>query len=238
MAKQIKYGKDARKSLKSGVDQLANAVITTLGPKGRNVALDKKWGAPSVVHDGVAVAKEIELKDPFENMGAQLVKEAASKTSDVAGDGTTTATLLAQSIINKGFNKVNTDTNPMIIKIGMEKAVVELIKRIKEMSVPVKEADVAKVATISAQNEEIGKLIADALNKVGKDGVVTVEEGKGVELSVDYKEGMEFDKGYASAYFVTNPEKMESEIEDPYILITDKKISTLQRIIAFLGKSG
>ena len=229
MAKQIKYAKDARAALKKGVDQLANAVTTTLGPKGRNVALDKKWGAPNVVHDGVSVAKEIELKDPFENMGAQLVKEAASKTSDVAGDGTTTATLLAQSIINKGFDKVNTEVNPMIMRVGMEKGVVEIVNKIKELAVPVKEADVAKVATISAQSEEIGRLIADALDKVGKDGVVTVEEGKGLELSVDYKEGMEFDKGYASAYLVTNPEKMEAEIEEPYILITDKKISALKR---------
>jgi chaperonin GroEL len=234
MAKQIKYAKEARKALKSGVDQLANAVVTTLGPKGRNVALDKRWGAPNVVHDGVSVAKEIELKDPFENMGAQLIKEAASKTSDVAGDGTTTATLLAQSIINKGFDKVNTEVNPMILKVGMEKGVAEVIKRIKEMAVPVKDADVAKVATISAQSEEIGKLIADALAKVGKNGVVTVEEGKGVELYVDYKEGMEFDKGYASAYLVTNPEKMEAEVEDPYILITDKKLSNLQEFIPFL----
>jgi len=234
MAKQIKYAKDARAALKKGVDQLANAVTTTLGPKGRNVALDKKWGAPNVVHDGVSVAKEIELKDPFENMGAQLVKEAASKTSDVAGDGTTTATLLAQSIINKGFDKVNTEVNPMIMRVGMEKGVAEIIKRIKEMAVPVKDADVAKVATISAQSEEIGQLIAAALEKVGKDGVVTVEEGKGLELSVDYKEGMEFDKGYASAYLVTNAEKMEAEIEDPYILITDKKISALNELLPFL----
>jgi chaperonin GroEL len=234
MAKQIKYAKDARAALKKGVDQLANAVTTTLGPKGRNVALDKKWGAPNVVHDGVSVAKEIELKDPFENMGAQLVKEAASKTSDVAGDGTTTATLLAQSIINKGFDKVNIEVNPMIMRIGMEKGVLEIVNKIKEMAVPVKDTDVAKVATISAQSEEIGQLIADALDKVGKDGVVTVEEGKGLELSVDYKEGMEFDKGYASAYLVTNPEKMEAEIEDPYILITDKKISALNELLPFL----
>jgi chaperonin GroEL len=234
MAKQIKYAKEARIALKSGVDQLANAVVTTLGPKGRNVALDKRWGAPNVVHDGVSVAKEIELKDPFENMGAQLIKEAASKTSDVAGDGTTTATLLAQSIINKGFDKVNTEVNPMIMRVGMEKGVVEVVKKIKEMAVPVKDADVAKVATISAQSEEIGNLIAQALNKVGKDGVVTVEEGKGVELYVDYKEGMEFDKGYASAYLVTNPEKMEAEVEDPYILITDKKLANLQEFIPFL----
>ena len=234
MAKQIKYSKDAREALKKGVDQLANAVVTTLGPKGRNVALDKKWGAPTVVHDGVAVAKEIDLKDPFENMGAQLIKEAASKTSDVAGDGTTTATLLAQTIINKGFDKVNTQVNPMIMKAGMEKGVEEVVKKIKEMAVPVKEEDVAKVATISAQNEEIGKKIAEAMEKVGKNGVVTVEEGRGTELSVDYKEGMEFDKGYASAYLVTNPEKMEAEVDDPYILITDKKISNLQELLPFL----
>ena len=234
MAKQIKYSKDARASLKKGVDQLADAVTTTLGPKGRNVALDKKWGAPTVVHDGVAVAKEIELKDPFENMGAQLIKEAASKTSDVAGDGTTTATLLAQSIINKGFDKVNTEVNPMILKSGMEKGVEQVVAKIKQMSTPVKEADVAKVATISAQNEEIGKLIADALSKVGKNGVVTVEEGRGTELSIDYKEGMEFDKGYASAYFVTNADKMEAEVDDPYVLITDKKISNLQELLPFL----
>jgi chaperonin GroEL len=238
MAKQIKYSKQARALLKSGVDQLADAVTTTLGPKGRNVALDKKWGAPNVVHDGVAVAKEIELKDPFENMGAQLIKEAASKTSDVAGDGTTTATLLAQSIINKGFDKVNqtgkVKVNPMILKAGIEKGVFYVVARIKEMAVPVKQPDVAKVATISAQNEEIGILISEALDKVGKDGVVTVEEGKGTELSVDYKEGMEFDKGYSSAYLVTNPEKMEAEIEDPYILITDRKISNLQELLPFL----
>lgn len=234
MAKQIKYSKDARALLKKGVDQLANAVTTTLGPKGRNVALDKKWGAPNVVHDGVAVAKEIELKDPFENMGAQLVKEAASKTSDVAGDGTTTATLLAQSIINKGFTKVNTDANPMILKVGIEKAESEVVAKIKQMAVPVKDTDVSKVATISAQNEEIGKLIAEALKKVGRDGVVTVEEGRGTELSVEYKEGMEFDKGYASAYFVTNADRMEAEIEEPYILITDKKLSNLQEFVPFL----
>ena len=234
MAKQIKYSKEARAALKKGVDQLADAVTTTLGPKGRNVALDKKWGAPNVVHDGVSVAKEIELKDPFENMGAQLVKEAASRTSDVAGDGTTTATLLAQSIINKGFGKVNTQVNPMIMKVGMEKGVLEIVAKIKEMSVPVKDSDVAKVATISAQSEEIGKLIADALARVGKDGVVTVEEGRGTELSVDYKEGMEFDKGYASAYLVTNSDKMEAEVDDPYILITDKKISNLAELLPFL----
>ncbi|MBI2622345.1 chaperonin GroEL, partial [Candidatus Microgenomates bacterium] len=217
-----------------GVNILAKAVVTTLGPKGRNVALDKKWGAPNVIHDGVSVAKEIDLEDPFENMGAQLVKEAASKTNDVAGDGTTTATLLAQSIINNGFKNVTAGANPMILKVGMEKAVEVVIKEVGKMAKTVKEADVTKVATISAQNEQIGNLIAEALEKVGKDGIVTVEEGKGLEFSIDYKEGMEFDKGYASSYFVTNPDRMEAEIEDPYILITDKKISSIAELLPFL----
>jgi chaperonin GroEL len=234
MAKQIKYSKEARQSLIAGVNKLADAVVTTLGPKGRNVAIDKKWGAPNVVHDGVTVAKEIDLPDPFENMGAQLVKEAASKTNDVAGDGTTTATLLAQSIINKGSSLVDAGVNPMIMKSGIEEGVRVVVDEIKKMAVKLAEADVAKVATISAQDEKIGTLIADALKKVGKDGVVTVEEGKGLEMSIDYKEGMEFDKGYASPYFVTNPDKMEAEIEDPYILITDKKVSSLQELLPFL----
>jgi len=233
MAKQIKYGKEARESLIKGVNKLADAVVTTLGPKGRNVALDKKWGAPNVVHDGVTVAKEIELEDPFENMGAQLVKEASSKTNDVAGDGTTTATLLAQSIINKGVEKVNGGSNPMVLKAGMEQAVEVVVEEIKKMAVKVVDSDVAKVATISAQSEQIGKLIAEALNKVGKDGVVTVEEGRGVEMEIEYKGGMEFDKGYASAYFATN-EKMEAEVDKPYILITDKKLSSLQELLPFL----
>lgn len=234
MAKQIKFSEEARKSLVIGVNILAKAVVTTLGPKGRNVALDKKWGAPNVIHDGVSVAKEIELSDPFENMGAQLVKEAASKTADVAGDGTTTATLLAQSIINNGFKNVTAGANPMIIKLGIEKGVDAVIAEVRKMAKTVKDADVAKVATVSAQNEEIGKLIAEALGKVGNDGVVTVEEGKGLELTIEHREGMEFDKGYASAYFVTNADKMESEIEDPYILITDKKISNIQEFLPFL----
>ncbi len=234
MAKQIKYGSDARQKLISGVNQLANAVVTTLGPKGRNVALDKKWGGPNVIHDGVTVAKEIDLPDPFENMGAQMVKEAASKTNDVAGDGTTTATALAQAIINIGFKNVTAGANPMLIQAGMEKAVAAVVNEIKKMSKPVKAGDVAKVATISAQNEQIGKEIASALEKVGKDGVVTVEEGKGLELYTEYKEGMEFDKGYASPYFVTNADRMEAEIEDPFILITDKKISSLQEMLPFL----
>ncbi len=234
MAKQIKFSEDARQALVRGVNILAKAVVTTLGPKGRNVALDKKWGAPNVVHDGVTVAKEIELEDPFENMGAQLVKEAASKTNDVAGDGTTTATLLAQAIINIGFKNVTAGANPMILKVGMEKAVEAVILEVKKMAKAVKDVDVVKVATISAQDEKIGNLIAEALAKVGKDGVVTVEEGKGLELSIDYKEGMEFDKGYASPYFVTNPDRMEAEIDSPYILITDKKISALNELLPFL----
>ncbi len=234
MAKQIIYSEEARKKLKSGVDKLANAVVTTLGPKGRNVAIDKKWGAPNVIHDGVTVAKEIELEDPFENMGAQLVKEAASKTNDVAGDGTTTATLLAQQIIHGGFKAVAAGSNPMPLKAGVEKGVHAVIAEVKRMSKKVADGDVAKVATISAQDEQIGKLIAEALNKVGKDGIVTVEEGRGLEFSIDYKEGMEFDKGYASAYFVTNSDRMEAEINDAYILITDKKISNLSELLPFL----
>lgn len=234
MAKQLKFSEEARQALVKGVNILAKAVVTTLGPKGRNIALDRKWGAPNIVHDGVTVAKEIELEDPFENMGAQLVKEAASKTNDVAGDGTTTATLLAQSIINTGLKNITAGANPMIVKVGLGKGVDAVVKEIAKMSKVVKTTDIAKVATVSAQDEKIGSLIAEALNKVGKDGVVTVEEGKGLELSIDYKEGMEFDKGYTSPYFVTNPDKMEAEIEDPYILITDKKISALNDLLPFL----
>jgi chaperonin GroEL len=236
MAKQLKFSEDARQSMIRGVNILAKAVVTTLGPKGRNVALDKKWGAPNIVHDGVTVAKEIELEDPFENMGAQLVKEVASKTNDVAGDGTTTSTLLAQSIINVGFKNITAGANPMILKMGMEKGMDAIVAEIKKMAKTVKATDVAKVATISAQDTKIGALIAEALDKVGKDGVVTVEEGKGLEMNIDYKEGMEFDKGFASAYFVTNPDKMEAEIEDPYILITDKKISAIADMLPFLEK--
>ncbi len=234
MAKQLQFGEEARRSLAKGVNILAKAVVTTLGPKGRNVALEKKWGAPTVVHDGVTVAKDIDLKDPFENMGAQLVKEAASKTNDNAGDGTTTATLLAQAIVNEGLKTVSAGANPMILREGMEKALTVVLKELKQMARPVKDEDVVRVATISAQNEEIGKKIAEALAKVGKDGVVTVEEGRGTELEVIYKEGMEFDKGYVSLYFATNTDKMEAEIEDPHILITDKKISSLNEFLPFL----
>lgn len=235
MAKQLKFSEDARQSLLTGVNKLAQAVVTTLGPKGRNVALDKKWGAPNVVHDGVSVAKEIELENPFENMGAQLVKEAASKTGDVAGDGTTTATLLAQSIVNDGMKAISAGANPMILKNGLAKGVEAVVAEISKISKPVKGQDeIEQVATISAADPQIGKLIAESLKKVGKDGVVTVEEGKGLEMEIEYKEGMEFDKGFASAYFVTNADKMEAEIENPYILITDKKISSLSELLPFL----
>ncbi len=234
MAKQIKYSADARQALINGVNKLADAVVTTLGPKGRNVALDKKWGAPNVVHDGVTVAKEIELEDPFENMGAQLVKEAASKTNDVAGDGTTTATVLAREIVNQGFVAVNSGYNPMLLKQEIDEASQTILKTLNKLKADIKGDDIEKVAKISAQNDEIGKKIAEALDKVGKDGVVTVEEGKGLEMSIEYKEGMEFDRGYASSYFVTNPDKMEAEMDAPYILITDKKISNLAELLPFL----
>ncbi len=235
MAKQLLYAEEARTKLKAGVDKLANAVATTLGPKGRNVALDKKWGAPAVVHDGVTVAKEIELEDPFENMGASLVKEAASKTNDVAGDGTTTATILAQAIAEEGLKNITAGANPMILKKGVEKAsaavVAELVKMAKKVA---GKDEIEKIATISAGDTQIGKLIADALQKVGQDGVVTVEEGKGLELSVDYKEGMEFDRGFVSAYFVTDPDKMQAVIEDAHILITDQKVASLSDLLQFL----
>ncbi len=234
MAKQIKYGAEARELLKQGVNELADAVATTLGPKGRNVALDKKWGAPNVIHDGVSVAKEIVLEDPFKNMGAQLVKEAASKTADVAGDGTTTSTVLARAIVNEGLLRITAGANPMIMRRGIERAGDLVVTELKKIAKAVKAGDITNVATISAADPELGKLIAQALEKVGKDGVVTVEEGRGLSTEVEYKEGMEFDKGYASAYFVTNTDRMTAEIQDPYILITDKKISNLQEFVPFL----
>lgn len=235
MAKQIKFADDARQKLLKGVNILAKTVITTLGPKGRNVALDRKWGAPNVVHDGLTVAKEIELEDPFENMGAQLAKEAASKTNDDTGDGTTTATLLAQAIVNEGIKNLTAGANPMILKSGLEKGTEAVVEELKKMAKKVKGDDeITQVATISAADPAIGKLIAEALSKVGKDGVVTVEEGKGLAMEIDYKEGMEFDKGFASPYFVTNPDKMEAEVDDAYILITDKKISSVQDFLPFL----
>lgn len=237
MAKLIKYGVDARKKLLDGVNKLADAVATTLGPKGRNVALDKKWGAPNVVHDGVTVAKEIELEDPFENMGAQLVKEAASKTADVAGDGTTTATVLAQSLVQEGIKMITAGVNPMMLQRGLERASKYVVEELKKASKKINLDDASSVATISAGDSNLGKLIADALKAVGgKDGVVTVEEGKGLETTVDHKEGMQFDRGFASPYFATDTDKMVAEIEDPYILITDKKISAVSDLLPFLEK--
>ena len=239
MAKQLKFSEDARQHLAKGVNILAKAVVTTLGPRGRNVALDRKWGAPNVVHDGVSVAKEVELEDPFENMGAQLVKEAASKTNDVAGDGTTTSTLLTQTMVNYGLKNITAGANPMILKKGIEMAVLEVVTQVKKMSKKVSisnEEEIVQIATISAADQQIGILIAEAIKKVGKDGVVTVEEGKGLQMEIQYKEGMEFDRGYASAYFVTDPEKMVAEIEEPYVLITDKKISAVSDLLPFLEK--
>ncbi len=233
-AKKIIYKEEARRKLLNGVNKLADAVATTLGPKGRNVAIDKSWGAPSVIHDGVSVAKEIELPDPFENMGAQLVKEAASKTADIAGDGTTTATVLAQAIVNEGNKMITAGANPMIMRRGLEKASKYIVDELEKTKKVIQENDWANVAAISAGNEELGNLISDALKKVGKDGVITVEEGRGITTEIEHKEGMEFDKGYASAYFVTNADRMEAEIEDAYILITDKKISNLQELLPFL----
>ena len=237
MAKQLKFSEDARQALMRGIDVVAKAVVTTLGPKGRNIALDKKWGAPNIVHDGVTVAKEIELKDPFENMGAQLVKEAADKTNDIAGDGTTTATILAQQMTQAGMKNITAVANPMIVKRGIEKGVEAVVVELKRISKPIKnKEEIEQVATISAGDPAIGAKIAEALDKVGRDGVVTVEEGKGLTIDIEYKEGMEFDRGYVSPYFVTIPDKMEAEIEDPYILLTDKKISSIQDLLPFLEK--
>jgi chaperonin GroEL len=237
MAKLIAYNEEARGSLKRGIDAMAGAVKTTLGPKGRNVALDKKYGAPNVVHDGVTVAKDIELPDPFENMGAQLLKEAATKTEDVAGDGTTTATVLAQAIVNEGLKNVASGANPMQMKLGIEKAAAAVSAALKEAATPVKgRNEIAQVATVSAADAEIGNLIADVMDKVGKDGVVTVEESKTMAFETEYVEGMQFDRGYISAYFVTDTNRMEAALEEPYILITDKKISAIADILPTLEK--
>jgi chaperonin GroEL len=233
-AKQLLFGEDARQKMLIGINKLAEAVTTTLGPKGRNVALDRSWGAPQVIHDGVSVAKEIELEDKFENMGAQLVKEAADKTNEVAGDGTTTSTLLAQAIANKGMKYVTAGANPMIMKRGIDQAVAAVVKEIRRLSKGVTEADWQKVATISAQDEIIGKKISEALKLVGKDGVVEVEEGKSMEITIEHKEGMEFDKGYASPYFVTDSDSMEAVSDKPYILVTDQKISNIKDILPLL----
>jgi chaperonin GroEL len=237
MAKQLIFTEDARRKLQAGVDKIANAVSTTLGPKGRNVALDKKFGAPTVTHDGVTVAKEIELEDPYENMGAQLLKEAATKTNDIAGDGTTTATVLAQAIVNEGLKNVAAGANPMLLKKGIMHAAELVGQNILEQATPIEtKEEIANVASVSAQDSEIGNLIAEVMDKVGKDGVVTVEESRGLEFETEYVEGMQFDRGYISAYFVTNAENMESVVEEPYILIHDKKISAAQDIIPILEK--
>ena len=235
MAKQIKFGSEAREAIVKGANILSKAVVTTLGPRGRNVALDRKWGGPNVVHDGVTVAKEIELEDPFENMGAQLVKEAASKTNDNAGDGTTTATLLANAIISQGMKNITAGTNPMILRRGLEKGCEAIITKLQEIAKPIKgTSDIEQIAIISAADPLIGKKIAEALEKVGRNGVVTVEESKGLDLEIEYKEGMEFDSGYISPYFVTNAETMEAEIENPYIILTDQKISAIADILPSL----
>ena len=236
MAKNISFDTDARNKIKSGVDKLANAVKVTLGPKGRNVVIDKKFGAPTITKDGVTVAKEIELKDPIENMGAQLVKEVASKTADQAGDGTTTATVLAQAIYTAGSKNVAAGANPMDLKRGIEKAVIAVVENLKSQSKKIQNSsEISQVGTISANNDaEIGKMIADAMDKVGKDGVITVEEAKGTETEVKTVEGMQFDRGYLSPYFVTNPEKMEVELENAYILIYDKKVSTMKELLPVL----
>jgi chaperonin GroEL len=237
MAKQILYGEEARRALKAGIDALADAVKVTLGPRGRPVALDRKFGAPNVINDGVSIAKDIELPDPFENMGAQLVKEAAIKTNDKCGDGTTTATVLAQAVVNGGFKNIAAGADAMSLKRGVEKGVTAVVAELKKMSTPVTTKEqVAQVATISAADAEVGSLIAEVMEKVGKDGVITVEESKGLLFETEYVEGMEFDRGYISPYFITNPELMKTELEDPYILITDKKISAIADLLPVLEK--
>ncbi len=235
MAKEIKYDVDARKALEAGVNQLADTVKVTLGPKGRNVVLDKGFGSPLITNDGVSIAKEIELENPFENMGAQLVKEVATKTNDVAGDGTTTATVLAQAMINEGMKNLAAGANPIIIRKGMKKATECAVKSLKEMSQPVNgKSHIAKVATISSGSEEVGQMVADAMEKVSDNGVISIEESKTMKTELDVVQGMQFDRGYISSYMVTDTEKMEARMEDPYILITDKKISSIQEILPLL----
>jgi chaperonin GroEL len=238
-AKELLFNTEARAKLKRGVDQLAEAVRVTLGPKGRNVVIDKKFGSPTVTKDGVTVAKEVELSDPIENMGAQMVKEVATKTSDLAGDGTTTATVLAQAIFREGLKNVTAGANPMELKRGIDRAVETVVEQLKQLSVPsAGKKEIAQVGTISANNDkEIGNLIAEAMEKVGKDGVITVEEAKGLETTLETVEGMQFDRGYLSPYFVTDPEKMEAVLDDPYILIHDKKISAMKELLPVLEKS-
>jgi len=237
MAKQILFGEEARKKLKTGIDTLADAIRVTLGPRGRPVALDKKFGPPNVINDGVAIAKEIELPDPFENMGAQLVKEASTKTNDQCGDGTSTSVILAQAIVNEGFKNIAAGADSQSLKRGIEKGVAAVVDELKSMAIPVKgKEQVAQVAALSAVDKEIGDLISDVMEKVGKDGVITVEEGKGLEFETEFVEGMKFDRGYISPYFINNPETMRVELDDPYILITDKKISALTDILPTLEK--
>ena len=243
MSKEIKFGEDARKLLLEGVNKLADTVKVTLGPKGRNVVLDKSFGAPLITNDGVTIAKEIELDNPYENMGAQLVKEVSTKTNDVAGDGTTTATLLAQAIIREGVKNVAAGGDPMAIKRGMDKATEKAVEELQKISSKINgKEDIARVASISANNREIGNLIADAMEKVSKDGVITIEESKTSSTYVDVVEGMQFDKGFISPYMVTDTDKMEAVLDNPYILITDKKISNIQEILplleAIMGQSG
>ncbi len=237
MAKQLQFSDEARRSLKAGLDKLAEAVASTLGPKGRNVALDKKWGAPTITHDGVTVAKEIELEDPYENMGAQLLKEAATKTNDVAGDGTTTATVLAQAIVSEGMKNVAAGANPMLLKRGIEAGTAAVVARLKAGARDVSTRDdISHVAAISAADREIGELIADVMDRVGKDGVITVEESKGLAFETEYVEGMQFDRGYISAYFITNPDTGEAVVEDAYVLVYDKKISAASDLVPVLEK--
>ena len=236
-AKQLQFSEEARRRLQHGMDILATAVVTTLGPKGRNVALDRKFGSPTITNDGVTVAKEIELEDPFENMGAQLLKEAATKTNDIAGDGTTTSTVLAHSIVTEGMKNLAAGFNPMLLKWGIEAATKKVAEKISEQSIEVTtKAEIANVASISAQDRAIGNLIADVMDKVGKDGVITVEESKGLEFETEYVEGMQFDRGYISPYFITDPEHMEAVIGDAYLLINEKKISAAQDIVPILEK--
>ncbi|MEE3355488.1 MAG: chaperonin GroEL, partial [Candidatus Weimeria sp.] len=235
MAKEIKYGAEARNALQAGVDKLADTVRVTIGPKGRNVVLDKSYGAPVITNDGVTIAKEIELEDAFENMGAQLVKEVATKTNDVAGDGTTTATVLAQAMVTEGMKNLAAGANPIVLRKGMKKATDEAVKSIVGMSAKVSGKDqIAKVASISAGNEEVGEMVADAMEKVSNDGVITSEESKTMQTELDLVEGMQFDRGYISSYMVTDTDKMEAVLDDPYILITDKKISNIQEILPLL----
>jgi len=237
MAKQLIFDDHARRKLKAGIDILAGAVKTTLGPKGRNVALDKKFGAPTVTHDGVTIAKEIVLEDPFENMGAQLLKEAAIRTNDVAGDGTTTATVLAQAIVNEGLRNLAAGANPMLLRQGIDRGVEAVVEYIRSIATPVEsKKEIAQIATVSAADEQIGELIADVMDRVGRDGVITVEESRGVSFETEFVEGMQIDKGYISAYFVTNSDRMEAIVEDAYILITDKKISAVQDLLPVLEK--